>query len=302
MKNLYFQRTLLRREEDVWLVLRCLLAALVSVHGWYRFFDHGVLPFARGMDQEIFLGYYLVFILQGMEMFGSILLARGRFVTVMSLIFAVIYSCSIYFYHSHFGWFQNGGKQDGAEYAVALIVCFLALVLRYFPTSWTSIKTHYTSQFPTIHRPSFDWRFQWSWAALRWMLLVLIGIHVIYRIVQGSVSDMVAVMPGFVPNASALAILATLVQALALLAIALNRGRTRAYIALAILYCLAIVFHHAWQGWKVSGTRQDGTEYVFLLMVVLVCCAWVHRQGIVQTSDKTEDAEQASTKLNSSTA
>ena len=49
------------------------------------------------MDQEIL--YYLVFILQGMEMFGSILLARGRFVTVMSLIFAVIYSCSIYFYH-----------------------------------------------------------------------------------------------------------------------------------------------------------------------------------------------------------
>ena len=62
--------------------------------------------------------------------------------------------------------------------------------------------------------------------------------------------------------------LATLVQALALLAIALNRGRTRAYIALAILYCLAIVFHHALARMEGVCTRQDGTEYVFLLMVV----------------------------------
>ena len=54
--------------------------------------------------------------LQGMEMFGSLVLAAGRFVSVLSAVFAIIYSCSIYFYHSYFGWFSSGGKQDGAEY------------------------------------------------------------------------------------------------------------------------------------------------------------------------------------------
>lgn len=285
-------------EQQAWLLLRCLLALFVSVHGWSRWFADGVLPFARGMDAELPLGFYLVCILQGMEMFGSLVLAAGRFVSVLSAVFAIIYSCSIYFYHSYFGWFSSGGKQDGAEYAVALIACFLCVAWRYLPRQIFSIKQHWQSAF---EGDSYLFSSRYSngpWLVLRWMLLGLIGSHIVYRLVHWSVADMVRLMPEYVLAPQALAWSVTVIQALALLAIVAGVYRVVAYRTLACFYVAAIAFYHAWQGWKVSGTKHNGVEYVLLLTVVLLLSSVYEQRLRSRAASASEDVNSVDGRLN----
>ena len=282
-------------EEHLWIFLRCFLALLVSVHGWHRLFDGTVLLFAENMQARIFGGYFLVLLLQAMELLGSLLLASGFFVSILSYGFAIIYTCSIYFYHARFGWFQSGGLQNGAEYAVCLVMCFLAIGLRYQPSrifAWraywrpclvSSLAMQTQSKGARINHvyaglkdarngPSVSKFAELSWQILCWTALILIAIHVMYRVVNGSVQDMVLLMPNFLPQLSLIAIAVTIVQGLALVAIAFDRYSRCAYVTLIALNILALVFHHAHQGWMVSGSDKDGMEYVALLTVILLLC------------------------------
>lgn len=122
-----------QRGPRAFVVLRIMLACLIGIHGWHRLFEGSVLEFARGMDEDLFLGFYLVLALEFFETIGAIAFAFGRFVFPLSLVYAVIYTAAIVFFHSHFGWFQAGGKQNGSEYAVALIISFLSVGMQYAP-------------------------------------------------------------------------------------------------------------------------------------------------------------------------
>ncbi|WMW79299.1 DoxX family protein [Undibacterium cyanobacteriorum] len=287
-------------EERLWILLRCFLALLVSVHGWHRLFDGTVLTFAENMQGQIFAGYFLVLVLQAMELFGSLLLASGFFVSILSYGFAIIYTCAIYFYHSRFGWFQSGGIENGAEYAVCLVMCFLAIGLRYQPSRIFAWRSYWRPRLASSLAKQTQTRgvgidhalaglkgersvggatklAVLSWQLLRWTVLILIAIHVVHRVVTGSVQDMVLLMPSFLPQPTWIAIAATILQGLALTTIALGRHQRCAYFCLIALNVLALVFHHAQQGWIVSGSDKDGMEYVALLTVILLLC------GIDQT-------------------
>ncbi len=117
-------------------VIRILLALLIGMHGWHRLYEGSVLRFAHGMNEELFLGFYLVLALEFFETIGGIAFALGRFVFPLSVIYAVIYTAAIVFYHSDYGWFQAGGEQNGAEYAVALIISFLCVGIQAAPASF----------------------------------------------------------------------------------------------------------------------------------------------------------------------
>jgi putative oxidoreductase len=119
--------------QRAFVVLRIMLAILIGIHGWHRLYEGSVLGFARGMDEDLFLGFYLVLALQFFETVGSVAFAFGRFVFPLSLIYAVIYTAAIVFFHNDFGWFKMGGKQNGSEYAVALIICFLSVGMQNAP-------------------------------------------------------------------------------------------------------------------------------------------------------------------------
>lgn len=262
-------------EDQLWLLIRCILALLVSVHGWHRIFDHGVLPFAEYMQQRLPLGYYLVFVLQLMEIVGTIIFAAGYCVSALSLVFSIIYSCSIYFYHSQFGWFQSGGSENGAEYAFALIVCFFACALAFWPnTSLSSSMKWRDCWRPILGKASLSvGAQQFAWRCLAYLLAFLVLTHVGARIVVGNVQAMLAAMPTFTPFPQTLALLATAVQAVSCVAICTKRHQILAFLSLGMLFAGAIVFHHLPLGWIVSGADKDGAEYSFLLMSLALILA-----------------------------
>ena len=53
-------------------------------------------------------------------------MAWGRWVTPVALVFAAIYACGIWLVHAPAGWFVVGLGRNGAEYSVLIIACLLA--------------------------------------------------------------------------------------------------------------------------------------------------------------------------------
>ena len=54
------------------------------------------------------------------------LLAWGRWVTPIALVFSVIYACGLWLVHAPAGWFVVGLGRNGMEYSVLILACLLA--------------------------------------------------------------------------------------------------------------------------------------------------------------------------------
>ena len=67
------------------------------------------------------------------EILGTVLLATGRLVAPLTLIYISIYAVGIYMVHAPDGWFVVGKGRNGAEYSVLLIVALLCLGLQHLP-------------------------------------------------------------------------------------------------------------------------------------------------------------------------
>jgi uncharacterized membrane protein YphA (DoxX/SURF4 family) len=267
-------------ERQLLLIIRCTLAVLVSVHGWHRILDDGVMPFAEYMEGRMPLGFYLVFVLQAMELFGSVAFAMGWCVSMLGAIFAIIYGGSIYFYHSQFGWIQSGGVHNGAEYAFALVVCFLAMSIIAWPNPDVHGRFKLAALFARQRSETLRWRILF-WRSMGYLvafiMILQIGLQVqAERTDFKLIADLVSSL--FVGHLLVTSIVA--LQILACVLIVVGRFLRAAYFSLAVLFFLKILIYHAQFGWIVSGADKDGAEYTFLLMVLSSCLFIYHSRKL----------------------
>ena len=120
------------RDRLGWLILRLTLAGLIAAHGWARLLAGGVPPFGAFLEGQGFpLGIAWASAVTALEIVGSILLALGRLVVPLSLLYAFVYAMGIALVHAKAGWFVVGLGRNGAEYSVLLIACLLCVGLQH---------------------------------------------------------------------------------------------------------------------------------------------------------------------------
>ena len=98
------------------------------IHGIARIYFGIVDDFGEFLTLNNFpLGFYLAWAITSFEIVGSVLLAIGRYVAPLAIIFAVHLLCGILLVHLKEGWFVVGAGRNGVEYSVLLIVLFLII-------------------------------------------------------------------------------------------------------------------------------------------------------------------------------
>ncbi len=103
------------------------------IHGIARIYFGIVDDFGEFLTLHNFpLGFYLAWAITIFEIIGSVLLAIGRYVAPLAIIFAVHLLCGILLVHLKEGWFVVGAGKNGAEYSVLLIVVFISLAVSHF--------------------------------------------------------------------------------------------------------------------------------------------------------------------------
>lgn len=115
-----------------WLILRLTLAGLIAAHGWARWFAGAVPPFGAFLENQGFpAGLAWAIAVTSIEIVGSLLLAAGRLVVPLTLVYSAIYALGIVLVHAKSGWFVVGLGRNGAEFSVLLIVCLLMTGLQH---------------------------------------------------------------------------------------------------------------------------------------------------------------------------
>ncbi len=115
-----------------WAVMRWTLAGLIAAHGWARLLAGGVEPFGGFLSAQGFpQGLWWAAAVTGLEIVGSLLLAAGRWVTPLAVLYAGVYALGIALVHRHAGWFVVGLGRNGSEYSVLLIMSLLCLALQH---------------------------------------------------------------------------------------------------------------------------------------------------------------------------
>lgn len=116
------------------ILIRCVLAMLLFIHGVARWQAHGVAPFGEFLSaQGIPLGLVIAWAITLYEIIATPLLAWGRWVTPIALGFCVIYACGIWLVHAQEGWFVVGLGRNGVEYSVLIMACLLGLAWAHRP-------------------------------------------------------------------------------------------------------------------------------------------------------------------------
>ncbi len=113
--------------------LRITVAVLMMIHGVARIYFGIVDDFGEFLTlKNLPLGFYLAWAITMFEIVGSVLLAIGRYVAPLAIIFAVHLLCGILLVHLKEGWFVVGAGKNGAEYSVLLIAVFITLAVSHF--------------------------------------------------------------------------------------------------------------------------------------------------------------------------
>ena len=108
-------------------LVRWVLATLLFIHGLARVLAGGVAPFGAFLDAQGFpAGLVLAWAVTAFELVAAPVMAWGRWVTPVALVFAAIYACGTWLVHAPAGWFVAGLGRNGAEYSVLIIACLLA--------------------------------------------------------------------------------------------------------------------------------------------------------------------------------
>ena len=107
-------------------VLRIVVAVLIFIHGAYRLFAGGVVPFGEFLSgAHVPFGTAVAWLITIVEIVGSAALAAGVLVRPVALYFAAELAMGILLVHRHDGWFVVGGGRNGVEYSVLLIAVLL---------------------------------------------------------------------------------------------------------------------------------------------------------------------------------
>lgn len=111
-----------------WIILRLTLAGLIAAHGWARLVLGGVEPFGAWLTaQGVPAGPVVAWGITVLEILGTPLLALGRLLLPLTLMYSAIYAVGIAMVHAKAGWFVVGAGRNGAEYSVLLIVALLCV-------------------------------------------------------------------------------------------------------------------------------------------------------------------------------
>ena len=120
--------------QQALIAIRCVLAVLLFIHGAARWQAGGVVPFGEFLGLRDFpFGLAIAWFITVYELVATPLLAWGRWVTPIALIFSVIYACGIWLVHAQEGWFVVGLGRNGVEYSVLIIACLLAFAWAHRP-------------------------------------------------------------------------------------------------------------------------------------------------------------------------
>ncbi|MGZ8312012.1 MAG: DoxX family protein [Allosphingosinicella sp.] len=122
------------RSRQAMLALRLVVAGLLAAHGWARLISGGVVPFGGWLDSlGLPFGFWIAAAVTAWEIVGTLLLALGRWVTWLCLVFCAIYATGLVLVHWPAGWFVVGLGRNGMEYSVLLIVCLALLAYVHAP-------------------------------------------------------------------------------------------------------------------------------------------------------------------------
>ena len=123
------------RDRQAVAALRIVLSAMIFIHGTYRFSVWGMPDFGTWLDsQGIPFGLATAWVITLVEIFGTLLLASGRFPRLqrgLALWFAAQLTVGIIMVHAPSGWWVVGSGRNGVEYSVLLVSGFLI-------TAWAS--------------------------------------------------------------------------------------------------------------------------------------------------------------------
>jgi putative oxidoreductase len=109
-------------------LIRYGLAALLFIHGVARVYHDAVTPFGVFLDgRGLPFGLGIAWFVTVFELVAAPLMALGRWVAPIALVFAAIYACGIWLVHAPAGWFVVGLGRNGMEYSVLILVCLFAL-------------------------------------------------------------------------------------------------------------------------------------------------------------------------------
>ncbi len=116
------------RSQLAWHVLRITLAGLLAAHGWFRLLAGGVEPFGGWLESRgVPFGVFVAAGVTAVELLGTPVLAWGRAVLPLCLVYSGILTVGIAMVHAREGWFVVGGGRNGVEYSVLLIVALVCV-------------------------------------------------------------------------------------------------------------------------------------------------------------------------------
>lgn len=113
-------------------IVRVAAAGNMLIHGISRVVTSGVSGFDEYLSS---LGFppYSAFIITGFELIAAVLIIINRWASILSIFFCVELAMGIILVHGPEGWFVVGHGRNGSEYSVLLILCFISVILAYWP-------------------------------------------------------------------------------------------------------------------------------------------------------------------------
>src|SRR5262245_28901589 len=95
-------------------LVRIATAVLLGIHGCFRAYDGGIVPFGQYLQSRgIIFGVAVAYAITIFEVLGGILLVAKRFVVPVALGHIAILVGGIVMVHGPEGWFVVGGGRNG---------------------------------------------------------------------------------------------------------------------------------------------------------------------------------------------
>jgi putative oxidoreductase len=113
-------------------IIRIAAAANMLIHGISRAVTGGVSGFDESLSS---LGFppYSAFVVTAFELIAAVLIILNRWTSILSIFFCLELIMGIILVHGPEGWFVVGHGRNGSEYNVLLILCFVSIILAYWP-------------------------------------------------------------------------------------------------------------------------------------------------------------------------